>query len=159
MALVNKLIFAAIHLYKACRANVLIERDTQGRGGEVFTDRWLLMGLASVVLLLASSCARFLDVEVTNPCDVGGLADFATGKEPPSDAKILRSLDDDLLSTMVPAGATAFFIGGELSGDLPFEGGYGIIRWNGEANYSLFQLEPTNVEPVPALIPERLCPR
>ena len=125
----------------------------------MLTDRRLLMRFAPVVLLLASSCARFLDVEVTNPCDVGGLADFATGNAPPSDAKILRSLDDDLLSTLVPAGATAFFIGGELSGDLPFEGGYGIIRWNGQEDYALFRLKPTAVEPVQVLIPERLCPR
>jgi hypothetical protein len=84
--------------------------------------------------------------------------DFTTGPTPPSESKILRSLEDELVSTEVPARARRVLIKGELSGDLPFPGGFGYVRWEGSTEIALCRIPSSDVEPVPVVVPRSVCP-
>jgi hypothetical protein len=120
--------------------------------------RPIVRAFALLLLLLGVACARFIDAVVTNPCPVAGRMDFATGLTPPVKSKILRSLDDELVSTEVPAHSNRLLIKGELSGDLPFPGGYGYARWTGASDYVLFRIRPSETEPVAIVVPKSACP-
>lgn len=113
--------------------------------------------LAACFLLLCASCIKVLDVVVTNPCSAAGTMDLVTGQRP-DERRVEKNLDAELLGTEVPASAERFPISGELSGDLPFEGGFGYVRWEGTDDVAEFRIPASSIEPIPVEVPRRLCP-
>lgn len=85
-----------------------------------------------VLVLTASAYAKFIDVTVTNPCSVGARIVSVEAENPHSDEGAMNEPNSDTaLDNDVPARAGMFFIEGETPGEVPFEGGYAIVRWDG----------------------------
>ncbi len=117
------------------------------------TPKVLLLGL-----LLLASCSTFSDAVVTNSCSLAGKMNFATGSARPTESEMLSALDDELLSTDIASHADQVHISSALAGDLPFPGGWGYVQWEGAAEVFLFRIPASDVEPVPVVIPRRVCP-
>jgi hypothetical protein len=119
--------------------------------------------LVPLVLILATSCIKLLDAEVTNPCEQDAIFGGWTFSEPPTRADAQRALhgadayDPPPPDGLVRGGAEAVLLPSTLTGDLPFEGGYGVVEWEGRRGYDVFRIPPADVEPVPVVIPKRLC--
>jgi hypothetical protein len=115
--------------------------------------------LAVLAVLITVSCSKFLDITVTNPCADDAKVVVGWWSERPSAAKAREALRDaQSVDNWVGARTESFLIKDELGGDLPFEGGWVIVRFRGTKNHDVYPLPPSTMEPVPVVVPQRLCP-
>jgi hypothetical protein len=96
---------------------------------------------------------------VTNPCDQNAIVVFWTYKTSPTKQEAEGALKNFAAQdNKVPASADSYLIADEVTARLPFGGGFGIVRWEGQSGYEVFRLQSADVEPIPVAIPKKLCP-
>jgi hypothetical protein len=108
----------------------------------------LLVAILSVVL---TSCSRFADVAITNPCPIGLEVAFWGSAAPPDEPTV-----DGLSRRDVAANATTVVVNAFEAPD-GFRGGIVFVWGAGSAAPTSITVGPTSADPVPVNVPTSVC--